>query len=144
MSAGRVFGGLIALFGGVFILYRNFDNINVLTLGFEDLTINWIVQLLIGIIALAGGILGLASKKGGGALTLIAGIMAFLVFLLGSIISSAELLVWFYPYSGLDRLLGWGIFVMTGTGFYWVISFEGFLIFLGALLILNTRDEKYK
>lgn len=146
MGAGRVIGGLFAFFGGVLVLVAVFMNIDIVTAGATDPLITWIVNLLVGILALIGGILGMASKGGGGALTLIAGVMALFLYLIGNLLSSPQLMLWFTPYSGLHTLFGWGRFVLYAWGSViplWHISFEGFLIFLGAILILNSREEKY-
>lgn len=141
MSAGKVFGGLLALIGGVFVLIAVFLNTSAFSSGNEDLVIRWIINLIVSLFAIIGGILAIASKSSGGALALIAGIMAFLMFLIAYLVNSADLLFWFYPYSGFFELTGWGYFTLIGSGVVWVISFEGFLIFLGAIIILSSHDR---
>ncbi|HUX98351.1 MAG TPA: hypothetical protein VMV49_02240 [Candidatus Deferrimicrobium sp.] len=78
MSAGRIFGGLFALFGGVFVMIAVFLNTSEVTSGTDALVIRWIINLIICLFAIIGGILAIAAKGGGGALALIAGILAFL------------------------------------------------------------------
>ena len=142
MSAGKVFGGLLALIGGVFIIIAVFMLTSALSSGDNDQLIRWIIHLLISILAIIGGVLGIASKGGAGALTLIAGIMAFLMYLIGSLLTSPSLLIWFDPYSGLALLVdGVTTFEIAGSGISWFFSLEGFLIFLGAIMILNSHDR---
>jgi hypothetical protein len=142
MSAGRVLGGLFALFGGVFVMIAVFLRSYELTSGFQDQIIRWIINLIICLFAIIGGILAIARKGGAGALTLIAGILAFLMSLIANLVNSSDLAYWFSPYSGLKELTGWGIFLLTdAVTLFWYFAFEGFLIFLGAILILNSRDR---
>ena len=143
MSAGKVIGGLFALIAGVFVLYAVFMQINLLSSGIENNVINWVINLLVALLAIVGGILGIASKGGAGALTLIAGIMAFLMGLIANFIPTLPLSWWFDPYSGLALLTSsnFGQFIFGGSGITWFISFEGFLIFIGAIMILNSREE---
>jgi hypothetical protein len=140
MSAGRVFGGLFALFGGVFVMIAVALKVSDITSG--TATIPWIINLIVCLFAIVGGILAIARKGGAGALTLIAGILAFLMGLIASLLNSSELISWFVPYSGLYELTKWwGIFTLSGSGLLWTFAFEGFLIFLGAIMILNSHDR---
>lgn len=149
MSAGKVIGGLLALIGGVFIIIAVFQTTAVLSSGDNDLLIRWVVHLLTSIMAIIGGVLGIASKGGAGALTLIAGIMGFLMYLIAVLIIPS-ITTWFSPtsgiplltYSGLANLIdGVTIFGIMGSGFNWFFTLEGLLIFLGAIIILNSHDR---
>ncbi|NVM31397.1 MAG: hypothetical protein HWN65_21340 [Candidatus Helarchaeota archaeon] len=145
MGAGRVIGGLFALIGGILILVAVIMYTDVFAYGIERQIIRWIVNLIVVILAMVGGILAMASKGGGGALTLFAGIIAFIMPLILSLAgyASTDVGFWFYRLSGLEYITGWGTFTLQGSGIIWHFAFEGFLIFLGSLLILNSRDEKY-
>lgn len=144
MGVGRVIGGIFALIGGFFIalavFYSYFYQISS---GIDFQIVRWIIHLIICLLAIVGGVLALASKKGGGILTFIAGFLEFLMPLIVSLVATFPINYWFSPYPGLYELTGWGTFSLVGQGFTWFFTFEGFLIFLGSLLIINSHGEKY-
>jgi hypothetical protein len=142
MSAGKVFGGLLALIGGFLLLIGLIYNFYQITSGIEMQIIRWIIALIACLLAIIGGVLAIASKGGGGGLVLIAGIITFIMPLIADLAGSMEMAYWFAGYSGLADLTGWGILLLTdSTTFFWYFSFEAFIIFLGAIIILNSRDN---
>ncbi len=141
MSAGKVIGGLLALVGGVFILIGVVLRAYEVTSGVEGQLIRWIINLVVCLFAIIGGLMAMASKGGAGGLVLIAGILAFLMPLIAVLIGSSDMSYWFYGYSGLDELTGWGRIAITDGVINWTFPFEAFLIFLGAIFILNSRDN---
>ncbi|MDD1777923.1 MAG: hypothetical protein LUQ65_07110 [Candidatus Helarchaeota archaeon] len=128
MSAGRVIGGLIALIGGMFVLIMCIINMEAVFLMGGDALVAWLINLLLGLLALIGGIMGLASKKGGG-LAVAAGL---LVLFLG-ILSFAVLSLWtlFYQYSLFDTYMDIG---------KWAgITLESILMILGGIIMLASH-----
>ena len=145
MSAGKVFGGLLALVSGFFILLAVFlYRTSELTSGIEGQLIRWIINLVVCLLAIIGGVLAMASKGGGGGLTLIAGIMAFLMPLIANLVNSLDLQYYFIGYSGIYELTNYayGGLQIIGSGILWSFKIEGFLIFLGAVIILNSPDRR--
>jgi hypothetical protein len=144
MSAGKVFGGLLAVIGGILILIAVFIfRLYELTSGIEGQLIRWIINLIVCLFAIIGGILAMSSKGGSGALTLIAGIMAFLMPLVAYLTKSMDLTYWFSGYSGIYELSSgaYGTLQLIGSGLIWTFTIEALLIFLGAIIILSSRGK---
>ncbi|MFX1294997.1 MAG: hypothetical protein ACFFD2_09125 [Promethearchaeota archaeon] len=57
------------------------------------IVINWIINLMIGIMVLVGGILCMTSRTSGGFLTLVAGILVVFMTLVGSLLQSTTIIV---------------------------------------------------
>ncbi len=131
MSAGRVIGGVIALIAGIFVLIACFMAMGlVFVLGSGEIFIQWILNLVIGILALVGGIMGLASKSGGGA-AMVAGILSLVLGIL-----SVTVLAFVYigvQYSLFEQL-------MT-LGPWFGITLEAILMILGAIIMLASGKE---
>jgi len=131
MSAGRVVGGIIALIAGIFVLIACFmmwDD--VFAIGPGEYLIQWILNIVIGIIAMVGGIRGLASKRGGidaiiaGTLSLVLGILSVTVLaftIIGIQYSLFEVLMTIGPWFG--------------------ITLETILLIVGAIIMLASGKE---
>jgi len=132
MSAGRVFGGIIALIAGIFILTYNFAfvDLGVLNLG-GDFAFAWFINLIVAAFALIGGILGLASKNGGG-VALLAGILALVLGIIGSLV--VPLSVMFFQYSLFSNL--------THVGPWYGITLEEILMLLGGIIMLASSSKE--
>ena len=144
MGAGKVIGGFFVLIGGVLIAVAAFAfYFYHITGGIEMQIIRWIVQLIICLLAIAGGILAMASKNGGSLLALIAGFMALFMPLIANIAFESPVTYWFGPYAGLYNLVGWGSFSVTGVwpAVNWTITLEAVLIFFGAIIIISSRSD---
>jgi hypothetical protein len=129
MSTGRVIGGIIALIAGIFVLIACLMMRNVL-IAYEpgEHLIQWILNLIVGIVALVGGIRGLASKNGGGdaivagTLSLVLGILSVTVLtfnIIGDQYSLFELLMTIGPWFGITLetiLMTVGAIIMFASG----------------------------
>ncbi len=127
MKAGRVIGGLIGLIGGMLVLIMCILNLQIVFSPYfgGDYIIAWLINLGIGLLGLVGGIMGLASKKGGG-LTITAGILALFLGILS--FSTLSLYIMFYQYSYFST------YVLIGK---WSgISLESILMILGGTIML--------
>jgi hypothetical protein len=130
MSAGRFIGGIIVLIPGIFVLIMCFMGMNLaFTSGMGDAFIHWILNFLIGILALSGGIIGATSKSGGGA-AFIAGIFSLVLGLLS--IAVAALVIIGSQYS---------LFQLLGIGPWYGITLEAILISVGAIVMLASGKE---
>jgi len=131
MSAGRVLGGIIALFGGLFVLLICFIRIQLFLAMGDVALIDWVINLLIGFLALIGGILGLASKSGGG-VAIVAGLASLILGILSatvldfSTIFSQQSFFNFY----------WNIGPWIG------ITLEAILMIIGAVIMLASGPGK--
>ena len=95
MSAGRVFGGLLALFAAFFVLIMIIIDVDAASAG-NNVAINWFICVLLGVLALLSGFLGLASKSGGG-IAIVTALIMMLLGLLAYLV--ADLTVLFTQYS---------------------------------------------
>ena len=137
MSAGRVVGGIIALVAGIFVLipaillYTGGQIDSYIAMEYWDFVINWILYLVVAVIAIIGGILGLASK-GGGAPALIAGLIALIMGLLWIL----NVLPLYVPISLFQSIIIPGI-IFTLFG----ISIEAIMMILGGVIMLASRGD---
>lgn len=129
MSAARVIGGLIALFGGFIVLLACLMTTGAFALGGIFLT-QWLINFLIAILGTIGGILGIANKGSGGGLALIAGLFAII----------CEVLFWINPatftvFSQYMLLETWLSFVIP------YVTLEGIFMTLGGIIILAGSSK---
>jgi len=129
MSAARVIGGLIALFGGFIVLLACLMTTSAISLGGVFL-VQWLINLLVALLGTIGGILGIANKGSGGGLALIAGLMAIIfeiIFYLNPLN--------FYVLSQYMLLETWIGFVIP------YFTLEGLFMTLGGIIILAGRSK---
>ena len=140
MGAGKIFGGLLALIGGIFILI---PILIILPLFMSwlgagpagmDLVINWILLLILAILAVVAGILGLASK-GGGALALVIGLIAIVV---GILWFSGILPIGYEPASGFDL---WILDSIVSKEMLFGITIEAIFITVGGVVMLASSSD---
>ena len=140
MGAEKIFGGLLALIGGIFILIPILIIIPIFMswLGAGpaamDLVINWILLLIFAILAVVAGIMGLASK-GGGALALVIGLIAIVVGLLWSF---GILPIGYEPASGFDL---WILGSIVSKEMLFGITIEAILITFGGVIMLASSSD---
>jgi len=126
MISARIFGGSLATFGGILVLVVCLINI---ALGGINLT-QWLINLLIALVGTVGGILGLANKRSGGGLALIAGLVAIICQIIFYIN-----FVDFAVFSQYLLLEEWLSFVIP------YFTLEGILITLGGICILAGKSK---
>lgn len=123
MSVGRVIGGLFALIGGLFVVIIVALSTSVLELGGAPL-VNWIINLLIGVLALFGGLIGFGTRATG-ALVIICGIVSLILGILAYAIIDFAIL--FGQYSVFS------IYLEVGP---WAgITLEAFFMIIGGIFI---------
>jgi len=143
MSALKALGGILALVGGALVLLLDLlwlFSIDVtaifpvtaglfamaLAVGMEPAILY--IQLIVGLIAVIGGILGLAGKRAGGALALIAGV----IWLIGGFLWGNVVIL-----TPLSSFLGWTNLIVISTGSSAiVITVEAILSVVGGIMIL--------
>ncbi|NVM31725.1 MAG: hypothetical protein HWN65_23000 [Candidatus Helarchaeota archaeon] len=144
MGAGKVVGGIIALIGGIFVLIPVFINIEaIFTAGSTEGYVMWIINLLVGLLATIGGILGLASKKGG-ALALIAGLVALLLPITAFLIGDPAIAQMFSQLSGILGFTGLFIYLLVVVGpptIFLAITIESIIILVGGVIMLASSSE---
>ncbi|HUY00998.1 MAG TPA: hypothetical protein VMV49_15655 [Candidatus Deferrimicrobium sp.] len=128
MSSGRVVGGIIALIAGIFVIIECLVMRYVLIVYDPgEHLIQWILNLVVGFVAVVGGIRGLALKRGGidaivaGTLSLVLGILSVTVLsftIIGIQYSLFEALLTIGPWFG--------------------ITLETILIIVGAIIMLAS------
>ncbi len=129
MSAARVIGGLIALFGGFLVLLACLMTTDAIALGGVFLT-QWLINFLIAILGTIGGILGLANKRSGGGLALIAGLFAII----------CEILFYVNPLNFM--VLSQYMLLETWLGFViQYVTLEGIFMSLGGIIILAGSSK---
>lgn len=141
MGAGRVIGGIIALIGGVFIALHLFmpAGLSLLALG-GNFQISWIINLVVVLLAVIGGILGLASKPGG-ALALIAGLMALVLPLIGAVSGDMAMAQMLSGLSGMYFHFGLLLFEMAGPSGAMILSIESVVILVGGIIMLVSSSD---
>ncbi len=122
MGALRVVGGVLALAGAALILVEVI--IVIMNVGFVA---DEIMLLLLPIIALIGGILGIANKRAGGVLAMIVGI----VWVIGAILF--YMLIPFSLY--LIAAPGW-LSVTLGFTIWSFVTIEVVLVLVGGILTI--------
>jgi hypothetical protein len=141
-AAGKV-GGVLALIGGALVLIESllilmgtalFGTLIEATwlLGASMMIIWPILSLLLGVVALVGGILALSGKKVGGVLALIIAILWIiypLLFQLGVFVPDLVVLT---PMGLLTGLLDFGL---------WIFTIEGIIVLVGGILGLAASND---
>jgi len=130
MSAGRVLGGILAFIAGIFVLIMCFLFMEAYFGLGGNYAIAWVINLLIGLMALVGGIIGLASKSGGGA-AMVAGLLSFILGILSSVV--VEFIVLFNQFSLFE--------VYTSIGPWLGITLECILMIIGAVIMLASGKD---
>jgi len=132
MSGTRTAGGILGIIGGASILVSVLISISVLFSGSTVAElIAYILALTIGVLALVGGILSLATESSGGGLVLAAGIIAVACGVLYFFTSFPYVHIRFYAFLSdlfLANLATLGITV------------EGILIFVGGILAVVGKE----
>ena len=125
MNVGRVLGGLLATIGGLCILIQCIIVVEgVFASGIIQIIVAWIINLLIGLLALIGGVQGLASRRGG-EIAIVAGIASLILGLLSFAVTTLSVI--FFQYSLL--------------GYRWSgITLEAILIIIGAIIMLLSES----
>ncbi|MFX1294824.1 MAG: hypothetical protein ACFFD2_08220 [Promethearchaeota archaeon] len=132
MSAGKITGGIIALIGGAFVAIACL--LIPFNLPFAPIIIpNWLINLLVAVLAIVGGALGIASKGGAGGLALAAGIIAIICPIIGWVSGNVYIMFILSQYSLIN--------FVTGYGFIWVLSIESFIILVGGIVILASPSD---
>jgi len=146
MGAAKAIGGILGLVSGVLVLLVALDlmiglgifGLTATTMTYAALILLYgttviYINLVIAIIALLGGILGLAGKKAGGGLALAAGI----IWLIGGfLIASVPYLL---PFSAI---MAWTdqIIIISMPNVYF-ISIEAILCLVGGIMILAGGSD---
>jgi hypothetical protein len=151
MNVGRVIGAIITTIAGIFVLIFNFAIVDLRSLSFGDgSALAWIINLIIAILALVGGIMGLTSKTGGtraypilfgrrtqilavnSLIALAAGIISILLGIFGKIITQISTIL--AQYSLVSYL--WRI------GPWFGITLEAILMLLGGIIMQIAWERK--
>ncbi len=144
MGAGKVVGGIFSLIGGTFVLIPVLMNINsLISPGNTEELVLMIINLLVALLALIGGIMGLASKKGG-ALALIAGLMALLLPVIAWLIADPSIAQMFSQLSGFVGFFGLYIYILPVMGppvVFLTITIESVLILVGGISMLASSSD---
>ena len=127
MSTARRIGGIIALFGGSMIVLACLLTTSAITTGGNSL-VQWIVNLIIGLWAIIGGIIGIYNHRIGGGLALLAGTFAILCGILYYLNPSTA--PYFLQYGPLET---WLDFVIP------YVTLEGILMALGGIVIFASK-----
>ncbi|NVM53707.1 MAG: hypothetical protein HWN66_08385 [Candidatus Helarchaeota archaeon] len=137
MGAAKTVGGILALTGGTLVLIWCLIVAGIMFAAPTPFIIGWIINLLLAMLGLVGGILGLVGKKAGGALALIAGLVWILLMVLlsmgvfGDPITNWETWAMLAPYS----LFGAYVYAIP------YITLEGLLCLIGGILILAGGED---
>ena len=129
MSALKVIGGILALVGAVFVLITP-----VLAMIEYGFSMDSLIYLLWPLLALIGGILGLAGKKAGGWLALIVGLI-WVIF--GVLVMTPVGQAWMLYLITLMPYLT----VLLGFTIWGPITIEAVLVLVGGILILAGGDD---
>jgi hypothetical protein len=127
MITGRVIGGIIALFGGFMVVLAVLLNTAAIHTGGHTL-VAWIVNLIIGLWAIIGGILGIFKQGTGGLIALVAGLAASLCEILYYL--NPLRAPYLYQYMPLET---WLVFVIP------YITLEGIIMAVGGIIILASK-----
>jgi hypothetical protein len=139
MGTGRVVGGIIALIGGVLILIHCLLAFSLLTdFGF-GYSVGWILNLLVALLAIIGGILGITSKSGG-APALIAGLMAILLPVLAFVIGNLTIAQMFSQLSGIYYFTGFSLFTLPSP-MSMIVSVESVIMLVGGIIMLASSSD---
>ncbi|NVM30133.1 MAG: hypothetical protein HWN65_14915 [Candidatus Helarchaeota archaeon] len=126
MSGVKILGGILALIGGVFVLLETIRLNADWALGMWP----WLINLLVALMALLGGIFGIKGQRGAGFVALIVGLLSII---LGIVYVSMGFDYRFFQYSMFASYMNIGLF--------YGISLEAILITLGGLIIVVSGSE---
>ena len=115
MNAGKIIGGIIVLVGAVFMVIQTFKNVS--EFGYAP----WLVNLAFSLVAVIGGIFGMAGQKGAAILAVIAGVLIIFFGLASVMLPDYR----FWQYSLIADTFGGAR--LQG------ITIEGFLIVAGGI-----------
>jgi hypothetical protein len=124
---GRVIGGIIALAGGAMVLLECLLNTSAISTGGNSLD-KWIVNLIIGLWAIIGGIMGILKSRIGGGLALLAGIFAILCQILWYL--NQTIATYFHQFSLLETF---GLIIPY-------VTLEGILMVLGGIITFASKE----
>jgi len=127
MITVRVIGGIIALVGGFLVVLACLLDTVAILIGGNTL-VAWIVNVIIGLWAVIGGILGIRKTRTGGGIALIAGLAALLCQALYYLNPSNA--PYLYQYMPLEM---WLVFAIP------YITLEGIIMALGGIIILASK-----
>lgn len=130
MISERTIGGILSITAAIFILITLIYTIPSLPYLFS---INgWLVQLIVVVLVIIGGLLAFKNKRISGWLPLSAGVF-YIIF---SIIYNYNLLPVFRPYSFF-------LIVLDTSTPLWIfgIPIEAFLLLIGGIVILFSKKE---
>ncbi|MHA1265331.1 MAG: hypothetical protein ACTSRS_08875 [Candidatus Helarchaeota archaeon] len=127
MGAARVLGSLFALFAGLLILIINAVSTDALVLG-GAAQVSWIINLLIGLLAVIGGLIGFGTRSSGG-LVIACGVLSLFLGLLSFLVADFQIL--FAQFSTFQ--------VYLSVGPWSGITFEAILMLLGGILIAASE-----
>jgi len=142
MGALKIVGGIFSLVGGVLVLLVPLAillNIPLFDPTMLAMTYGGIhavvplatyINIILAALAIVGGILGMAKKRAGGALSLVAAIVWMLGMILITFVGIS--LIMLTPYSAL--------LVWTGIGL-WLFTIESIVVLLGGIFILAGGSD---
>jgi len=133
MSGTRTAGGILGIIGGASIIISVLNSLPLLFGGASTVAelIAYILALTIGVLALVGGILSLATESSGGGLVLAAGIIAVACGVLYYFTGFPYVHIRFYAF-----LSGLFLANLATLG----ITVEGILIFVGGILAVVGKE----
>jgi hypothetical protein len=138
MSKANIIGGLLAIIGGLMILISTFISFNP----FWNLSnVTWVINLIIGLCAVIGGIFGIKGHRGAGGLVLTMGLLSIFLGIIFAYLS--------YPYG--YNYIQFSLFTQILHQFsfnhsYYLnlfsgISLEAIIVTIGGIFVLASRSE---
>jgi hypothetical protein len=127
MITARVIGGIIALVGGFLVVLACLLDTAAITTGGNTL-VAWIMNVIIGLWAVIGGILGIYKTRTGGGIALIAGLAAIFCQMLYYL--NPPNAPYLYQYMPLET---WLVFIIP------YVTLEGIIMALGGIIILASK-----
>ncbi len=123
MSTARVIGGLLTLLAAIFILIIVGTRTDLLQAGGADMGA-WIINLIIGGLALIGGLVGFGTRGAGGLVIVCAIISMILGILAAAIVDFQTLFAQFSTFQ-----------IHLGVGAWGGVTFEAILMLIGGIFI---------
>jgi hypothetical protein len=131
VSGLKIAGGILALVGAALILIVLIINIPVLSSPvFQEAQISWVLNLLVVILAIPGGIIGFTGRRSGGAIALV-GPALFIMF---------SMIYNWITYSSIPTYSFIEMFIYI-FGPYSQFSVEILMILAGSVMILGSGRE---
>ncbi len=124
-------GGILALIAGILLCF--YFMWSLIAGGFPADPVgifNWIINLVLIVLVLLGGILGIADRRSGGALLLMVAVLMIAFYILFTIDSTTFAIV--QPYTILDLFIPFAIPYIT---------FEAILILIDGILIIAGGSD---